>query len=223
MSLDSEVPPQSKYLSSESRDTTKLLKNLAKKSSSATNNAFNTNHKFKSIVNNVQTYKEELLLGLSDVKKNCQEGFTEVDEKIATIIDEAKTKSDEMMEMKKELNTKLESIMTAVEAVTTAQVVPNTEKLKEIDTAMVQLYKKMGYIESIVLNFSKSYYEMDDKDLKNLITKQSIDEKVSVTSNTDNKTKPLQIPIPIKLTKEQQLKEETPSFSLRNHTIGYEL
>jgi len=218
MSLDSEVPP-SKYLSSESRDTTKLLKNLAKKSSSATNNAFNTSHKFKSIVNNVQTYKEELLLGLSDVKKNCQEGFTEVDEKIATIIDEAKTKSDEMMEMKKELNTKLE----AVEAVTTAQVVPNTEKLKEIDTAMVQLYKKMGYIESIVLNFSKSYYEMDDKDLKNLITKQSIDEKVSVTSNTDNKTKPLQIPMPIKLTKEQQLKEETPSFSLRKHTIGYDI
>jgi len=207
MSLDSEVPPQSKYLSGESRDTTKILKHLAKKSSSASNH--DTSQKFKSIVNNVQS-----------LEKNCQEIFTEVDKKIATILDEAKTKSDEMKEMQKDMYTKLEAITTASEAVTTAQI-PNTEKLKEVDVAVIELFKKMAYIESIVLNFSKSYYEMDDKDLKNLITKQSI---VSVTSSTDdNKTKSLQIPMPIKLTKEQQLKEEAPSFSLRNHTIGYEL
>jgi sugar-specific transcriptional regulator TrmB len=206
MSLDSEVPP-SKYLSSESRDTTKLLKHLAKKSSSASNH--DTSQKFKSIVNNVQS-----------LEKNCQEIFTEVDKKIATILDEAKTKSDEMKEMQKDMYTKLEAITTASEAVTTAQI-PNTEKLKEVDVAVIELFKKMACIESIVLNFSKSYYEMDDKDLKNLITKQSI---VSVTSSTDdNKTKPLHNPMPIKLTKEQQIKEETPSFSPRKHTIGYEL
>jgi hypothetical protein len=227
MSLDSEVPP-SKYLSSESRDTTKLLKHLAKKS--ASNHDYNTSQKFKSIVNNVQSCKEELLSNLADVEKNCEE-------KIATIADEVKTKSDEMQEMKKELNTKLEAMMTTVEAVTSAQVVPNTEKLKEVDVAVIELFKKMAYIESIVLNFSKSYYEMDD--LKNLITKQSIDEKVSVTSNTANNTKNNESisktttnviqnsfstkPLPITMPNKVKELQGTPSSSLRNHTIGYEL
>ena len=234
MSLDSEVPP-SKYLSSESRDTTKLLKHLAKKSSSASNH--DTSQKFKSIVNNVQSCKEELLSNLADVEKNCEENFTEVNKKIATIADEVKTKSDEMQEMKKELNTKLEAIMTTVEAVTSAQVVPNTEKFKEVDVAVIELFKKMAYIESIVLNFSKSYYEMDD--LKNLITKQSIDEKVSVTSNTANNTKNNESisktttnviqnsfstkPLPITMPNKVKELQGTPSSSLRNHTIGYEL
>ena len=109
---------------------------------------------------------------------------------------------------------------------------------------MIELFKKMTYIESIVLNLSKSYYEMNDKDLTNLITKQSKVEKVSVASNTDNRiksnetptqaatsvtpnsssTKPLPIPTPISLpdnpkTKEQPLQQElkggTPSYSLR--------
>ena len=220
MSLDSEVPPKSKYLNEQSRENTKLLKSLASKSSSVSNGLSSSHNKFKSIVNNVQSCKEELLSNLADLEKNCQENFTEVDKKIATITDEAKTKSDEMKEMKKDMYSKLKAITTASEAVTTAQI-PNTEKLTELDVSMIELYKKMSYIESIVLNFSKSYYEMDDKDLKNLITKQSI---VSVTSSTDdNKTKPLQNPMPIKLTKEQQIKEETPSFSPRKHTIGYEL
>ena len=224
MSLDSEVPP-SKYLSSESRDTTKILKNLAKKSSSASNH--DTSQKFKSIVNNVQS-----------LEKNCQEIFTEVDKKIATILDEAKTKSDEMKEMQKDMYTKLEAITTASEAVTTAQI-PNTEKLKEVDVAVIELFKKMAYIESIVLNFSKSYYEMDDKDLKNLITKQSIDEKVSVTSNTANNTKNNESisktttndiqnsfstkSLPITMPNKVKELQGTPSSSLLNHTIGYEL
>ena len=274
MSLDSEVPP-SKYLSSESRDTTKMLKSLATKSSSASN-GLSSSHKFKSIVNKVQNCQE----GLAEVDKNCQEGFAEVDKKIDTITNkvqegldgldskikvvEAKTRSSvEMKEMKAELYLKLEAITAATDAATTAATnaattaattaqIPNTKKFKEVDVAVIELFKKMTYIESIVLNFSKSYYDINDKDLKNLITKQSKVEKVSVASNTDNRTKnnesisqtatnvtpnsslnkplpiPIQTPMSDKATKEQQLRGGTPSYSIRTrtpqtHSIDYEI
>ena len=262
MSLDSEVPP-SKYLDQESRENTKLLKSLATKSSSASN-GLSSSHKFKSIVNKVQNCQE----GLAEVDKNCQEGFAEVDKKIDTITNkvqegldgldskikvvEAKTRSSvEMKEMKAELYLKLEAITAATDAATTAATnaattaattaqIPNTKKFKEVDVAVIELFKKMAYIESIVLNLSKSYYEMNDKDLKNLISNQSTVEKVSVTSNTASRTnnnetlsqtatnvtpnssstKPLPIPMPTSMpdkakTKENPLKGGTPSYSLR--------
>ena len=277
MSLDSEVPP-SKYLSSESRDTTKMLKSLATKSSSASNGQ-STSQKIKSIVNKVQNYQEELeemdknyQLGLAEMDNNCQEGLMGMGKKIDIIANkvheglerldsqikvvEAKTLTpDEMKEMKAELYTKLEAITAATEAATNAVTtahIPNTEKIKEVDVAVIEMFKKMTYIESIVLNFSKSYYEINDKDLKNLITKQSAVEKVSVTSNADNRTKnnesisqtatnvtpnsslnkplpiPIQTPMSDKATKEQQLRGGTPSYSIRTrtpqtHSIDYEI
>ena len=163
MSLDSEVPP-SKYLDLESRENTKLLKSLAKKSSTVSNGQ-STSHKIKSIANKVL---------------NCQECLLEVDNKILGV--EAKSVLG-LKAVKEEFDKKLASVSTAVTAVAIQS--PNVEKFKEVDVAVKEIYKKMAYIESIVLNLSMSFFDMNDNDVKNLITKLPGVEKVSVASNTD--------------------------------------
>ena len=218
MSLDSEVPP-SKYLDLESRENTKLLKSIAKKSSTVSNGQ-STSHKLKSIANKVL---------------NCQECLVEVDNKI-------QKSSTELKAVKEEFDKKLASVSTTVNAI--AIQIPDGEKFKEVDVAVKEIYKKMAYIESIVLNLSKSFFDMNDNDLKNLITKQSGVEKVSVASNTktDNTsthaqtimtitpTKPVSIPVPFQDVAKvahvvQKQEGGTPTYSLqtRTHSISYDV
>ena len=140
--------------------------------------------------------------------------------------------------MKEEFDKKLASVSTAVTAVAIQS--PNVEKFKEVHVAVKEIYKKMAYIESIVLNLSMSFFDMNDIDVKNLITKLPGVEKVSVASNTDTDntstpaqtatpTKPVSIPVPLqdvaKVLQEQKQQGGTPTHSLqtRTHSISYDV
>ena len=149
MSLDSEVPP-SKYLSSESRENTKLLKSLVKKSANHGSGS-STSHKMKAMSNKVQ---------------NCQDCVAEVDQKVQGV---EERHAAELRAMRVEFDKKLLVITSSLKLPEAAEAAE--AKSKEVDVAIKELYKKMTYIESIVLNLSKSFYDVDDTELKSLIEK----------------------------------------------------
>jgi len=170
MSLDSEVPP-SKYLSVESRENTKLLKNLVKKSANHSSGS-STSNKIKSMSNKVQ---------------NCQDCVAElsltVDKKVQGIEEKY---AAELKATREEFDKRLLIVTTSI---TTPDVAADKVKAVEVDVAIKELYKKMTYIEAIVLNLSKSFYDVDDAELKTLI-----DKTVSATASaTASATRPVAI------------------------------
>jgi len=233
MSLDSEVPP-SQYLNSESRENTRLLKSLAKKSSSLSNgNSISTSSKIKAISSKIQ---------------NCQEYVTEVDTKVEAV-DEKYTA--ELKEMREEFEQRLASTEKTNEADNTKaelkkmreefekrltsmehsweeeemEKITDAGKTKEMDVAIKEIYKKMTYIESIVLDLSKSFYGMDDTELKNLVSKTVSPTPKTISTTTSQSvattTTPVTKPTP-DIVKPADL-DGGASYSIRTQDINYEI